>query len=107
MEQMQQKGPQIRIKLQAYGSDELLNAVALVQAAISDTGAHMGTAFLPTKRTLFCVLRSPHANSNSREHFQILTHQRMVKIRNLTKEAVQNVMILDMPAGVHSEVSIS
>lgn len=52
------------------------------------------------------MLRSPHVNKDSREHFETRTHSRMVDIRNLTAQTIDELMQLDLPAGVDVEVKL-
>jgi small subunit ribosomal protein S10 len=91
----------LKIKLKAYDHPELEEACSMIQSAVNDTGATLsGPVPLPTRRRIYCVLRSPHVNSNSREHFETRTHQRMMHVKNVTREAVQSLMNLTLPAGV-------
>lgn len=62
---------------------------------------------LPTKRRIYCVLRSPHVNSNSREHFEIRSHHRLVDLKNLSAETVSMMMQWVPPSGVEVECSIA
>ena len=58
------------------------------------------------RRRIYCVLRSPHVNKDSREHFETRTHQRMIDIKNLTAQTIDELMQLDLPAGVDVEVKL-
>ena len=40
----------------------------------------VGPVPLPRRRRVYCVLRSPHVNKDSREHFEIRVHKRLVDI---------------------------
>jgi small subunit ribosomal protein S10 len=35
---------------------------------------------LPTSKRMYCVLRSPHVDKDSREQFEIRTHKRVLEI---------------------------
>ncbi|KAK9916136.1 hypothetical protein WJX75_009056 [Coccomyxa subellipsoidea] len=97
----------IRIKLKAYDAQLLQQSVGLISDAASSTGARVsGPVYLPTRRRIYCVLRSPHVNKDSREHFETRTHSRMVDIRNLTAQTIDELMQLDLPAGVDVEVKL-
>jgi small subunit ribosomal protein S10 len=52
------------------------------------------------------VLRSPHVNKNSMEHFQLLTHQRLIDVKNPSAQTIDALMQLDLPAGVDIEVKL-
>lgn len=78
-----------------------------IRAAVEATGASVsGPVRLPTRRRLYCVLRSPHVNKDSREHFEIRTHQRLLDITNLTSGSIDKLMSLDLPAGVDIQVKV-
>jgi len=69
------------------------------------TGAQVsGPVPLPTKRTLFTVLRSPHVDKRSREQFELRVHKRLIEISNATAEMVDALMKLEVPAGVEVEI---
>ena len=71
------------------------------------TGARIsGPVPLPTKRRIYCVLRSPHVNKDSREHFETRTHQRLIDIYDITSMTVDRLMQLDLPAGVDVQVKL-
>jgi len=61
---------------------------------------------LPTKRTVYTVLRSPHVDKKSREQFQTKIHKRLVDILNSTPKTVEALMKLDLPAGVDIEIKV-
>ena len=35
---------------------------------------------LPTNKRIYCVLRSPHVDKDSREHFELKIHKRVIEI---------------------------
>mmetsp|Transcript_32620 Transcript_32620/g.103957 ORF Transcript_32620/g.103957 Transcript_32620/m.103957 type:complete len:196 (+) Transcript_32620:308-895(+) len=97
----------IRIKLKAYSTGLIEAAAAKILDAASSTGANVsGPVPLPTKRRIYCVLRSPHVNKDSREHFQIKTHQRLIDLKNPSAQTIDALMQLDLPAGVDIEVKL-
>ena len=98
-------GLMLKVKLKAYDHPELDEACGIIRTLADDNGATMsGPVPLPTKRRIYCVLRSPHVNSNSREHFEIRTHQRLLHVKDVTREMVMALTELALPAGV--DVSI-
>jgi small subunit ribosomal protein S10 len=46
------------------------------------------------------VTRSPHIDKDSREHFEIKMHKRLIDIIDPTQETIANLMSLELPAGV-------
>jgi small subunit ribosomal protein S10 len=59
---------------------------------------------MPTKRTVYTVLRSPFIDKKSREQFQTKIHKRIVDIVNSTPKTVESLMKLDLPSGVDIEI---
>ena len=78
----------------------------IVDAARSTETKMMGPIPIPTKRRVYCVLRSPHVNKDSREHFEIRTHQRLIELENPNADTIDSLMQLDIPAGVDVEVKL-
>lgn len=99
------QGEKIRIKLKAYESNLLDNAIREICSTAQRTGARIaGPVPLPTKKSRFCVLRSPHVDKKSREHFEIRTHKRLLDILSPTQQTIDALMKLDLSAGVHVEI---
>jgi len=61
---------------------------------------------LPTARNLFCVIRSPHIDKESMEHFELRTHKRLIDILEPTQKTVDALSHLDLPAGVDIEIKL-
>ena len=63
-----------------------------------------GPVPLPTKRRIYCVLRSPHVNKDSREHFEMRTHKRLIDVHSPSESTMEGLRNLDIPSGVDVEV---
>ena len=62
---------------------------------------------LPTERNIYCVIRSPFKDKDSREHFEIRTHKRLIDIKQPTPKTVDSLQRLDsLPAGVDIEIRL-
>ncbi len=61
---------------------------------------------LPTEINRYCVLRSPHIDKKSREHFEIRTHKRLLDILDPTQQTIDALMKLDLSAGVDVEIKL-
>jgi small subunit ribosomal protein S10 len=71
------------------------------------TGAEVsGPIPLPTRRTVYTVLRSPNIDKKSREQFEIRVHKRLIYLTNVTTKAVDALQKLDLPAGVDIEIKV-
>ena len=99
--------PKIRIKLRAYDHEVLDSAVRDIVEHVNRTGARVvGHVPLPTERSIFTVIRSPHKYKDSREHFQMLTHKRLIDIMDATPKTVQELQRLQLSAGVDIEIKL-
>ncbi len=99
------QGEKIRIKLKAYESNLLDNAIREIVSTAQRTGARIaGPVPLPTRKSRYCVLRSPHVDKKSREHFEVRTHKRLLDILSPTQQTIDALMKLDLSAGVHVEI---
>jgi small subunit ribosomal protein S10 len=52
------------------------------------------------------VLTSPHTDKNAREHFEMLTHKRLIDITNASLKTLDSLQHLDLPSGVEVEVKM-
>ena len=97
----------IRISLRAYDHILLDKSTDKIVKTAKSTGAIIsGPIPLPTKRSIYTVLRSPHVYKKSREQFQTTIHKRLVDILNSTPKTVESLMKLDLPAGVDIEIKV-
>uniref|UniRef100_A0A6N2MNN4 Small ribosomal subunit protein uS10 domain-containing protein n=1 Tax=Salix viminalis TaxID=40686 RepID=A0A6N2MNN4_SALVM len=74
-----------------------------MDAARTTNAKTMGPVPLPTKKRIYCVLKSPHVHKDARFHFEIRTHQRLIDILYPTAQTIDSLMQLDLPAGVDVE----
>ncbi len=103
----QDKGQKIRIKLKAFDHKLLDQAAVEIVDTAKRTGAHIaGPVPMPTKIERYCVLRSPHVDKRSGEHFEIRTHKRLLDILQPTQQTVDALMKLDLAAGVDVEIKM-
>jgi small subunit ribosomal protein S10 len=97
----------IRIKLKAYDHNILDNTVKEIISTLSETGGEIsGPVPLPTKRSLYTVLRSSNIDKKSREQFELTVHKRLIEVNNPTKQTVDALTKLNLPAGVDVEIKI-
>lgn len=97
----------IRVRLKAYDYEIVDQSAKKIVDTAKKSGAKIsGPVPLPTERNLYCVIRSPHVNKDSREHFEIRTHKRMIDILNPNPRTVDALMRLDLPAGVDIEIKL-
>jgi len=100
-------GQRIRIRLKAYDHRVLDQSAARITETARRAGAFVsGPVPIPTKREIFCVLRSPHVDKKSREQFEIRTHKRLIDILDPAPQIVDALMQIDLPAGVDIEIKV-
>lgn len=95
----------LRIKLKSFTLDPLDASVYQILKCAEDAQVS-GPVSLPRKIKKFTVLRSPHVNKDSREQFEIRTHSRLVDVIDPPPKIIDELMQLDMPAGVNVEVKL-
>ncbi len=97
----------IRIRLKAFDRRMLdLSCDKIIETADTTAASAIGPIPLPTKRKIYCVLRSPHVDKDSREHFETRTHRRIIDIYSPSAKTIDALMKLDLPSGVDIEVKL-
>jgi small subunit ribosomal protein S10 len=100
-------GQRIRIKLKSFDHTVLDKSASEIVSTARRTGAMTsGPVPLPTKRSVYTVLRSPHVDKKSREQFEIRVHKRLIDISQSTPQAIDALMKLELPAGVDIEIKL-
>ncbi|XP_058080842.1 small ribosomal subunit protein uS10c [Magnolia sinica] len=97
----------IRIKLKSYFVPFIEDSCKQIMDVARSTNAKtMGPVPLPTKKRIYCVLKSPHVHKDARFHFEIRTHQRLIDIFYPTAQTIDSLMQLDLPAAVDVQVKL-
>ena len=97
----------IRIRLKAYDHELVDKSARSIVETAERTGAKIsGPVPLPTEKNVYCVIRSPFKDKDSREHFEIRTHKRLIDIHQPTPKTVDSLMRMDLPAGVDIEIKL-
>ncbi|XP_022716761.1 30S ribosomal protein S10, chloroplastic [Durio zibethinus] len=97
----------IRIKLRSYWVPLIEDSCKqIIDAALITNAKTMGPVPLPTKKRIYCVLKSPHVHKDARFHFEIRTHQRLIDILYPTAQTIDSLMQLNLPCGVDVEVKL-
>ena len=97
----------IRIRLKAYDHVVLDQSAEKIVETAKRTGAKVsGPIPLPTEKEIITILRSPHKHKDSREQFEMKTHKRVIDIFYPTQKTVDNLMKLELPAGVDIEIKL-
>jgi small subunit ribosomal protein S10 len=71
----------IRIRLESFNHQLLVSSCRKIMETLNMTSLNsIGMISLPTSKRIYCVLRSPHVDKDSREHFEIRIHKRVLEI---------------------------
>ena len=101
-------GQKIRIRLKAYDHEVIDTSARKIVDTVTRTGARVaGPVPLPTEKNVYCVIRSPFKDKDSREHFEIRTHKRLIDINDPTPKTIDELQrIENLPAGVDVEIRL-
>ena len=97
----------VRIKLRAFDHRLLDQSSLKIVGTAQRSGAKVyGPVPLPTEKKNWTVLKSPHVNKKSGEHFDLRIHKRLIDIIDPPATTVDALMKLDLPAGVDIEIKV-
>jgi small subunit ribosomal protein S10 len=97
----------IRIRLKAYDHEIVDQSTKKIVETVVRTQAQVrGPVPLPTEMRRWTVIRSPHKDKDSREHFEMRVHKRLLDILEPSPKTVDSLQRLDLPAGVDIEIKI-
>src|SRR5947208_13774769 len=100
-------GQKIRIRLKAYDHEAIDASARKIVETVTRTGARVvGPVPLPTEKNIYCVIRSPHKYKDSREHFEIRTHKRLIDILYPTPKTYDAHMRIVLTASVHVNIKV-
>jgi small subunit ribosomal protein S10 len=100
-------GQRIRIRLKAYDHVVIDQSTKKIVETVLRTQAEIrGPVPLPTEKHRFTVVRSPFKDKDSREHFEMRIHKRLLDILEPSPKTVDALQRLDLPAGVDIEIKI-
>ena len=101
------KGQKIRIRLKAYDHEIIDQSTKKIVETVLRTQAKVrGPIPLPTDKHRFTVIRSPHKDKDSREHFEMRVHKRLIDIVDPTPKTIDSLQRIELPAGVDIEIKI-
>jgi small subunit ribosomal protein S10 len=97
----------IRIRLKAFDHRILDQSARQIVDAAERTGAHVvGPVPLPTRIEKYTVIRSPFIDKDSQDQFEIRTHKRLIDVLEPGSKTVDQLMRLQLPAGVDIEIKL-
>jgi len=99
----------IRVRLESFNHQLLNSSCKKIVESLQNTPLDsIGVVALPTKKRIYCVLRSPHVDKDSREHFEIRVHKRILEIYYDSEVPIFDLLSeADLPPGVFYRVYLS
>ena len=96
----------IRIKLESFNHELLDSSCRQIIEKIQATNSKIiGPIPLPTKKRIYCVLRSPHVNKDAREHFEIRIHKRILDIYPSSVDYDNELLVnINLTSGVTTNI---
>ncbi|MBL8047311.1 MAG: 30S ribosomal protein S10 [Chthonomonas sp.] len=97
----------VRIRLRAYDHRLIDQSADKIVETAKRSGAKIcGPVPLPTHTRRFCIIRGPHIDKESMEHFEIRTHNRLIDIHEPNNKTIDALMRLDLPSGVDIQIKL-
>src|ERR1700704_6452362 len=97
----------IRIRLKAYDHKVIDQAAKQIIDTALRTGASLaGPIPLPTDRSTFTVVKSPHVFKKGREQFEMRVHKHLIDVTDPTPKTIDSLMNLSLPAGCDVEIKM-
>jgi len=97
----------IRIRLKAYDHKVIDQAAKQIIDTALRTGATLsGPIPLPTERSTYTVIKSPHVYKKGREQFEMRTHKRLIDVYDPTPKTIDSLTSLSLPAGCDVEIKM-
>jgi small subunit ribosomal protein S10 len=103
------KKEKIRIFLQTFNKNLLEEAhkkIFEIISTIENNKDIKGPIFLPTKKRIYCVLRSPHVDKDSREQFEIRQYKQIIDIYTESSKIFDAFLKINLPPGVSINVKL-
>ena len=103
-----EKTAKIRIRLESFSHELLTSSCQKLKSIVQNAeSASCSTIALPTCKRIYCVLRSPHVNKDSREHFEIRIHKRLLEIAYDPQVPILDLLSNgDLPAGIFYRICL-
>ena len=99
----------IRVRLESFNHELLTSSCRKITDLLQTNEINKFSMVpLPTDKRIYCVLRSPHVDKDSREHFEIRIHKRILDI---SYDPSINIFELlsksDLPPGILYRICLS
>ncbi len=99
------QAPRIRIRLKAYDHKVIdQSAKQIIDTALRSGAQVAGPVPLPTRRSTYTVVKSPHVYKKGGEAFEMRVHKRLIDISGASAKTIDSLQNLPLPAGVDVEI---
>jgi len=96
-----------RILLKSFDNELINLASQQLRSVLLKTECNItGVVALPTKIKRFCVLRSPHVDKDSREHFELRLYKRFLDLTTTSPTILDVLLKTELPAGISCSLKI-
>ena len=99
----------IRVRLESFNHELLVSSCQKIIDILNNTSLNsMAMVTLPTSKRIYCVLRSPHVDKDSREHFEIRIHKRILEIYYNPELPIFDLLTeIDLAPGIFYRICLS
>ena len=99
------EGLRIRIRLKAYDHKVIdQSAKQIIDTALRTGATIAGPVPLPTRKSTYTGVKSPHVYKMGGEAFEMRVHKRLIDITAATPKTIDALQNLSLPAGVDAEI---
>ena len=98
----------IRVRLESFNHQLLVSSCQKIIDIIQRNNIeNFSLVSLPTNKRIYCVLRSPHVDKDSREHFEIRIHKRILDISyNPNIDIFDLLLKSELPSGILYQICL-
>jgi small subunit ribosomal protein S10 len=106
---MEKTNLKICVRLESFNHQLLNSSCQNIKSILQSVQLNsIGMVTLPTQKRIYCVLRSPHVDKDSREHFEIRVHKRILEIYYDSEIPIFDLLSdADLPSGVFYRICFS
>ena len=98
----------IRVRLESFNHQLLVSSCQKIIDIIQTNNIeNFSLVSLPTNKRIYCVLRSPHVDKDSREHFEIRIHKRILDISYDSNINIFDLLLKsELPSGILYQICL-
>ena len=99
----------IRVRLESFSHELLVSSCRKIVETLNSASLNsISMVTLPTSKRIYCVLRSPHVDKDSREHFEIRIHKRILEIYYDSELPIFDTLAeIDLAPGIFYRICLS